>query len=342
MKRDHVLAPGGRVAIVGGGIAGLTLASALDSDAFDVTLYEAQPERTKGAALGLWSGARTALADVGVRLPASTHADSGGLYRLDGARIATVRGPDIAMVMRPQLMDALEAAVPTSVRRVTAEVADPRELDADLVVGADGVRSRVRALVEPWAAERVETPYVTLRGIVPAGPRADDLRPLVGEYWGAAAMFGLAPVGDALYWFTGHRSRLGPEPLDVRAVLDEVGGLLGDAAPHVRTVIAEAGADTLATRLWVTRPMRRYVHERYVVIGDAAHAALPNVGRGASDAILDAVSLAQTLNTGGSLRGWQARRVPFTQAARVVAGLGMRAALSSRRDELWGWLASRR
>ena len=106
-------------------------------------------------------------------------------------------------------------------------------------------------------------------------------------------------------------------------------------APHLREVLDAAGDDTLATRLWVTPPMHRYVSGRYVVIGDAAHAALPNLGRGASDAVLDAASLARTLNTNRSLAAWQARRLPVTQVARTVAGLGMRVALSPTRDLLW-------
>lgn len=336
-------APSGltRVAVVGGGIAGLTLAAALDPARFDVTLVEAQPERTTGAALGLWPGARRTLTRLGVALPAPTKADHGGLYRLDGARVATVRGPDLAMVMRPALMEALAAAVPGSVRRVMAEVTDPSTLDADLVVGADGVRSRVRGLVQPGAAERRETPYVTLRGIVPAGAAADRLRPLVGEYWGAGTLFGLAPVGDALYWFTGHVSDLGPEPLDVTTVVAEARERFVSPAPHLREVLDAAGDDTLATRLWVTPPMHRYVSGRYVVIGDAAHAALPNLGRGASDAVLDAASLARILNTNRSLASWQARRLPVTQVARTVAGWGMRVALSPTRDLLWRRLGTK-
>lgn len=338
-----------RVAVVGGGIAGLTLAALLDQARFDVTVYEAQPERTTGAALGLWPAASAALAEAGVDLPASTHAPVGGLYRLDGARIATVRGPDIAMLRRPELMESLVQALPTSVRTVDELIDDPTRIDADVVVGADGVRSRVRAMVDPRAAARIETPYVTLRGMIPEGSLADELRPLAGEYWGAGVMFGLAPVGAGLYWFTGHRSSLGPEPLSPVEVLAEVRQLLRGAAPQVRAALDEVArtarstpVDLIATRLWVTRPMRRYVRGRYVVIGDAAHAALPNLGRGASDAIIDAATLARTLNRDGSLGRWEARRVPSTQTTRALAGLGMRVALSSHRDALWQRVVSPR
>ncbi len=330
--------------MVGGGIAGLACAAALDPTRFEVTLYEAAPERiTTGAALGIWPAARRALSRIGAwdKLgdlpPRLVHA---GLFDLTGRRLATVPGPDLTLVERPRLMAALVASVPDSVARVTREVTDPAGLDADLVIGADGVRSTVRGLVAAGAADRVATPYVALRGLraLPQDPG------VVGEYWGPGRLFGLAPVaGDRAYWFTTHRSAIGPEPLDVAAVLAQARTRYADAAPLICDTLAQAPPEaTLATRMWLAPAMPRYVGGRYVVIGDAAHASLPNLGRGACDALLDAVTLADALNRGRPLTGWQARRLPPTQAARVTAGTLMRLALLDRghrvRDRLLGAL----
>ncbi|NHN57115.1 NAD(P)-binding protein [Calidifontibacter sp. DB0510] len=309
-----------KVSIVGGGIAGLTLAAALDPARFAVTLIEAEPEREAvGAGIGLWPSARRALARIGVTgLPEADGRTVGALHTLTGRRLVPLRGPDLQIIRRPQLMAALAAAVPESVERRTLAVTDPAVLDGALVIGADGVRSRVRGLVHPPAAERVETPWVTLRGILPTVDPA-----AVGEYWGRGRLFGLAPlVGGGGYWFTAHRSTLGPEPLSPSAVLAEASERYADASPGIRRILASPGADTLATRLWTVRTMPRYIRGRYAVLGDAAHASLPNLGRGGCDAILDAVSLATTLNSGRSLATWQARRLPVTQAARLgAAGL---------------------
>lgn len=317
-----------RIVVVGGGIAGLTLAAALDPARFEVELVEAQPERVSGgAALGLWPSARRALAGLGV-LPATGDGVAGttvALHDLAGRRLASARGPDIALVDRPALMAALERAVPPTVRRRVAEVEDPSQLDADLVVGADGVRSRVRGLVDASAADRVETPYVALRGILPSVAGG------YGEYWGAGRLFGLAPMPDGrAYWFSTHRSTLGPEPLPVADVLAEARQRFDGAASTIRDVLADPGEPVLATRLWVAPPMTRYARGRYVVLGDAAHASLPNLGRGACDAILDAAALARTLDAGRSLASWRARRLPPTQAARLAAGGLMRLALLDR------------
>ncbi|MGN6413878.1 FAD-dependent monooxygenase [Flexivirga sp.] len=314
-----------RIAVVGGGIAGLTLAALLDPGRFEVTIHEAQPERSAtGSALGLWGGARKVLHRIGA-LPDDTFRQTGGaLHRIDGRRLVSVRGPGPVLVDRPTLLAALADAVPPSVRRVAGEVTDPAVLDADLVVGADGVRSRVRGLVEARAAKRVPTSYVALRGIRAGAPAPDE----VGEYWGGGRLCGIAPMArERSYWFTTHRSAL-VEPFEVAAVLEEARSRFADAAPAVNRVLADAGLDTLATALWVAPRMRSYARGRYVVIGDAAHAMLPNLGRGACSAIVDAATLAKSLNAGSDLRGWQARRLPATQVARLGSAALMRTALA--------------
>lgn len=324
-----------RVAIVGGGIAGLTLAAALDPARHEVVLHEERPGRAgTGAALGLWPSAVRALARFGVVLedaddhgPWRDQLATAALFDIDsGARLLTAprRAGALALVARPRLLAALEAAVPPTVRRVHEAVLDPAALDADLVVGADGVRSRVRALVHPRAADRVGTPWLALRGTTDQPPPAGT----VGEYWGPGRLAGITPTRTGTYWFTTHAGGTGPEPVDVEEALAETRARFAGAPAPVRGLLAGAGPHTLATRLWLTPPMPRYVRGRYVVIGDAAHATTPNLGRGAVDAVLDAVSLAQALDRGSPLRTWQLRRLPATQATRAVAPAVMRLALS--------------
>lgn len=321
-----------RITIVGGGIGGLTLAAVLDPARFEVTLLEAEPgRRALGSGLGMWPAARAVLTRIGAwaRLAhdLSDAPTTATLYDITGRPMISAPGPDLSVVARPALMEALTDAVPPSVRLVPGQVEDPTALAGDVVVGADGVRSRVRGIVHPRGAERIETPYVALRGVVDA---VDPTR--VGEYWGPGRLFGLAPMsGGRGYWFTTHRSSLGPEPLDLDAVVRQAREAFADAAPAATRILAAADSENCAaTRMWVAPPMPRYVRGRYVVIGDAAHASLPNLGRGACDAILDAASLGRTLNAGGSPAAWQARRLPMTQAARLAAGGVMRLALSRR------------
>lgn len=314
-----------RIAVVGGGIAGLTLAALLDPSRFEVTIHEAQPERAvAGSALSLWRSARRTLQRIGALPEVVSRATAGSLHRIDGRRVLTAHGPGPVLVDRPTLLAALTDALPTSVHRVTEEVTDPASLDADLVIGADGVRSRVRGLVDPRAAERVATPYIALRGIRSGTTSSTD----IGEYWGSGLLAGMVPIaGDRTYWFTTHRSEL-VEPFEAPQVLAEALDRFSAAAPVIRRVLAEADQETLATALWVAPPMHSYARGRFVVIGDAAHAMLPNLGRGACSAIVDAATLADVLNSGSDLRRWQARRVTATQVARVGSSALMRIALT--------------
>ena len=316
----------GSVTIVGGGVAGLTLAAALDPARFDVRLLEAQPERhALGAALGVWPAARRVLDRLGVWAalePQAARQRHVALHTLAGRRLLSGPAPDLWLVDRGALMAALADAVPASVRQNVAEVVDPAALPGDLVVGADGVRSRVRALVDPARAQRHETPYVALRGILPA-----DEVDRFGEFWGRGRLFGTVPMhGGRVYWFAAWHHPGLAEPLDVGLLLAQARTAFTGAAPAITGLLDRAGEQTLATRLWTAPPMRRYARGRYVVVGDAAHASLPNLGRGACDAILDAARLAAALDRGGSLAAWQARRLPVTQAARVGAGGLMRLA----------------
>lgn len=325
-----------RIAIVGGGIGGLALAAALDPSRFEVTLHEADPARARyGGGLVLWPEAQRALRSIGAAAPveaAGGRANGLSVHTLTGQILSRGHGPNLLMTPRPVLLAALRESVPSSVRFEHNEVGDPTVLDADLVVGADGVRSRVRGLVHPDGAERLLTPYAALRGHLD-----EDLPEGVeGEYWGPGGLFGVLATGPGrAYWFTSHRSEL-QEPLRAAEVASEFGGIVGqDAAPVIRQALASAsGPGTTATRIWTAPPLPRYVRGRYVVIGDAAHGMTPNLGRGACDAILDALALARALGRADSpdraLRRWQRRRLPVTQAARATSATLMRLALLQR------------
>ncbi|WP_114908222.1 FAD-dependent monooxygenase [Ornithinimicrobium murale] len=327
-----------RVSIVGGGIAGLALAAALDPTRCQVTLHEAEPDRAaSGSALTLWPAATRALRRLGAGelVDRHTHRVSGGTIRdlRTSRRLLPTASARLTIVPRPDLLAALEACVPASVQREHVQVDDPQALEADVVVGADGVRSRVRALVRRSRPERTPTSYLALRGLSDRVPQPDE----VGEYWGRGRLFGLVPLAAGAYWFTTHRSTLGPEPIDPGEALAEVRDVFTGTAAAALQVLATARAEeVVATRLWVAPGMARYARGRYVLIGDAAHAMTPNLGRGAGDAIIDAVTLAPVLGSRLGTARWQARRLPFTQGARIASGGVMQLALSGQPQRLLG------
>jgi 2-polyprenyl-6-methoxyphenol hydroxylase-like FAD-dependent oxidoreductase len=206
--------------------------------------------------------------------------------------------------------------VPDSVHRVTGRVDTPDGLDADVVVGADGVHSITRrARWGPGSQARL-TPYVAVRGVI--DQRSDGR---AQEYWGGGGLFGITPSpGDRTNWFASFRAELGPRSVDAGQALELARARYAAYPPLVRDLLASVDPEkTLAQRIWVAPRLRSYVRGRVVLVGDAAHAMTPNLGRGACEALIDAVTLADLLNSRAVpdvLAAYDRRRVAPTQGLR--------------------------
>ncbi|MDQ0799248.1 FAD-dependent monooxygenase [Arthrobacter sp. SLBN-112] len=285
------------ISIVGGGIAGLALAACLDPSRFEVSIYEKRPELpTVGTVLAMWPNAQRALARVGVLAGARTVSPvlgSGSIRNAAGKPWITVRGGELFGISRVDLLRLLDGAVPGTVRRVAAHV---RELPggAGLLVGADGVHSVVRREVWGTATDARLTSALAVRGTIPSPVHADE----VGEYWGRGDLFGIAAAPGGTNWYGSWRSELGPAGIAVEEALAQARRRFASHAPAIREVLATASPElSLAQRIWTTPPLRSYVRGGAVLVGDAAHAMTPNLGRGACESLVDAVVLADLLNS---------------------------------------------
>lgn len=323
-----------RIAVVGGGIAGLAVAAGLDPSRHEVTLYEQQPGRHGiGTALGMWPQAQRALRSLHTDavLDTATEVSGGALHSITGRVLARPPGTQaLKLVSRSGLWRALDEAVPESVSRVTARVTEPGDLVADLVVGADGVHSRVRRAVWGPTSASVLTPMLAVRGLVT--PSATDS---YGEYWGRGRLFGITPVpGHRTNWFCAFRSALGPREVPVTAGIQAARQRFATDAAAVRAVLDRLDPEqTVAQRIWLAPALRSYRRGRTVLIGDAAHGMAPNLGRGACESLVDAAVLASLLNQdrplGDLLRSYDRARVLPSQLARI--GSSLMAALATRR-----------
>ncbi|MGF9650335.1 FAD-dependent monooxygenase [Pseudarthrobacter oxydans] len=319
------------ISIVGGGIAGLALASCLDPDRFDVTVHEKRPgQPSVGNALGMWPNAQRALARIGVLEEAravSPVIGSGSVRNAAGEPWVTVNGGNMFAISRVELLRLLDAAVPGTVRRVTGNVQALPAHDG-LVVGADGVHSMVRR--EAWGARSAAklTPYLALRGTLPSRVNPDA----VGEYWGRGDLFGLAAAQNGLFWYASYRSALGPYGIDTESALEQARKRFAGYAPAIRRVLAAATPEgILVQRIWTAPRLKSFVRGRFVLIGDAAHAMAPSLGRGACESLVDAVTLADLLNTlpmDEALRAYDRRRVLRTGALSLASSALVRVALA--------------
>jgi 2-polyprenyl-6-methoxyphenol hydroxylase-like FAD-dependent oxidoreductase len=231
------------------------------------------------------------------------------------------------------LLDAL-AAEPRIVRRFGAEVvhATPdggvllrdvygggtRTLRADLVVGADGVHSRVREH-GAFGAQVRSTAIRYMRGLVTA-----DVGEGV-EAWTSAGLFGSFAVDGGTYFFASCGSAAARAALDRRDLGALRAAWAGAYAPAGRILGVVTQFDDLLVNEVVRVDCARWWDGRLVLLGDAAHAMAPNLGQGANSALVDAAVLLDELRRAPSLdaalAAYDARRRP---AVRRVADMAAR------------------
>jgi 2-polyprenyl-6-methoxyphenol hydroxylase-like FAD-dependent oxidoreductase len=330
-----------RAIVVGAGIGGLAAARVLRNAGFEVRVLERSTDlRPEGAGISLWPNAVRVLRelDLAETLPsAGVFSADSGLRRWDGrllaptdpAEIERRYGTPMLLLQRTTLHDALlgdgvrelvqtgaEAIrVSESSARAQVELRSGETFEADLLIGADGVHSKVRTGLLEDGPPRASG-LLAYRAIADLPPREVGL----GEYWGAGRVFGLVPVdGGRLYWFATRRTSGGepPEPDPIPSLLERHRGW----APEIGAVLeATAPAEVMRHDLLDRRPSRRWVGERTALLGDAAHPMLPFLGQGACQALEDAQALSQALrNTAdlpAALGDYEAQR--RRRAARIV------------------------
>lgn len=181
---------------------------------------------------------------------------------------------------------------------VRVSFADGSSDRADLVVGADGIHSRVRTLIDPSCPEPRYTGQLSVGGIT----RGARISATPGEYhmiFGKRAFFGYsAPRAGEVYWFANVA-----EPETTREALAAVGsdawkarlGALfeGDAGPAIEAIAATE--HIVAYPIFDMPRVPIWRREGAVLLGDAAHATSPSAGQGAALAIEDALVLAKCL-----------------------------------------------
>ncbi|WP_127573434.1 FAD-dependent oxidoreductase [Georgenia faecalis] len=310
----------GSAVVIGGGIAGLAVARGLLRAGWSVRVLERSADLPQaGTALGMWPEAMRALDALGagddVRA-ASVEQRGAAILRPDGTPIARIgRGRTARLVSRPALLAALARGRPGETvewgRRVDGSGVLP---EADVVVGADGVRSVVRAVHFGVAPRALGT--IAYRGTAPGAVRA------VSETWGRSQLFGITPRHDgATNWFACLRDDAdgaGARRTEAEAAT-RLRELYGDWHRGVQRVLDHL-ADVDERRLYDVPPLPSYVAGNVVLVGDAAHAMAPNLGRGACETLLDAAALTEALSAApdvaSGLRQYDAARRPA--ATRVV------------------------
>ncbi len=308
-----------RVVVIGSGIAGLSASIALRKVGIDVALYERAPElREVGAGISLWANALRALDYLGVGDAVRAFAlslEQSEMRADEGRRVqASFSGeyfakkvgvsPFVVMIHRAELVAALAGFLPEGVarygfecvgveqkgERVTVRFTNGHADEADAVVGADGIRSAVRAALF-GAQEPRYAGYTCWRGVC---PRPAAVKPgYIGEWWGRGKRFGITTLPkDRVYWFAVHNAPAGQHSADAKATVAELFRGWADPVPEL---IDTTPPDRLVHNDIIDRPpTKTWSVGRVGLIGDAAHPTTPNLGQGGCMAIEDAVVLARS------------------------------------------------
>ena len=325
--------------IIGGGIAGPVAAMALDQAGITATVYERhnQPADGVGGLIGLAPNGLAALATVGLAEPVeaiSLPVRSMAMFAGTGRKLAEFGGdPAFHAVWRSELYRVLEReARARGVRfeygkrlnditqddgSVTAHFADGTSATADVLVGADGIRSTVRTLIDPSAPRPRYTGLVSFGGRPTVPLRVPSTHGSFHMFYGRNAVFAYFADNDGnTGWYVNMPS---PQPVAARDVdadewLRRLAALFTeDTSPATEIIRASDPAELVIAGAIDDLPdVPRWSDGRMVIIGDAAHATSPSSGQGGSMAIESGVQLARCLrdfpSVSDAFRGYELLR----------------------------------
>lgn len=297
-----------RIAVIGAGIAGLVAACGLQRDGHDVTVYEQRENPSAvGAGLTLFGNAFAALEAVGLGNVIRQISDN-TLPRLrtgqrtpDGTWLTTMPQQSVGelhsvhrVTLHNTLLDQLvPGTVQTGIRALVAPDGAARlELPNgsetfDLILAADGLRSLSRQRLGLDAGLQYAG-YTAWRGVT---QRPVDLAGEAAETWGRGRIFGIVPLPDGqFYWFGTLNQAEGRAFEDEHAAVTAV--FEGWHAPIQEAIAATPPSDLIRHDIYDLQQLPiTFGRGRTVLLGDAAHAMLPNLGQGAGQGIEDAVAL---------------------------------------------------
>lgn len=312
------------IIIIGGGVGGLCAAIALRQIGIDAQVHErADLLGDVGAGLVVWSNAIRALRALGLadeviqagavlqRAEIST-APGKVLQRADLSLHKKMYGEPTVAIHRAALRRILLARLPANAIHLNQKCArtsqdptgavahfeDGSSARADLLVGADGIRSAVRAGLFPDTRLRYSG-YTAWRGVVQT--KDESALGITSETWGRGQRFGIVRMdAERVYWFATANTPAGnlvPQNQRKTALLKQFGNWHNPIPALLANTPPEA---FLQNDIYDIPPMKKWSEGRIVLLGDAAHATTPNMGQGACMAMESALVLARCLADGSS------------------------------------------
>jgi 2-polyprenyl-6-methoxyphenol hydroxylase-like FAD-dependent oxidoreductase len=309
-----------RAVVIGAGIGGLATAAGLCSAGWDVAACErAASLEPIGAGLALAPNGLRALDPIGAgdALRALAVPQELGIRRSDGKWLVRSRtghmisdrfGDPVILVPRAAVIDTLAARIPGGVLSLATEVTSVEpggpngtsakvarvvtsagELEADLVVAADGIGSGVRSVLFPDHPGLRYAGFTTWRLLT--GPVTGAVP--MAESWGRGTVFGVMPLsGGRVYCYAAAPAPPGARASDELAELVRLFGTWHEPIPGL-LAIARSNDVLRHDVAELAAPLPSFHRGRVALLGDAAHPMTPNLGQGACQALEDAAVIAR-------------------------------------------------
>lgn len=329
-----------KVLICGGGVGGLASALALKRNGFEVTVFERFEQlRTAGVGLNLWPNGVRVIQELGLGREFIEVANVVSYYRTllsDGSMVSDEDvgsyierfGAPVTGIFRRDLNELLAQALGSAHIRFGHELTEVQDsgdsvecrftngncATGDFLVGADGVYSRVRTQLFGPARFRTQH-HVRWRGVFPIADAGLDPRVQL-DVIGPDGHFGWVGIGKGMaYWYAA-----GDHLDDKESALSHFRSWSNTPVPSV----VAATPDETIIRSELTdfeQPLERWGMGRITLLGDAAHPMLPGIAQGASQALEDAMALAEAVGIQADLepglRAYEKARI--AKATQTVA-----------------------
>lgn len=313
-----------RIAILGGGVAGVSSAIALKQKGFDVSIYERHESASNiGAGIVVWPNASFVLEQLDVlneikavsgyptRMRRLSSADE-NLGEIDIEKINSHMGYPSLSILRRDFQNILISKLESlgvvilyghAVSHIETKNKDQAEvyfqngsrITADVLIGADGrMASYARRYVHGDNAP-VYQGFINWIGVFESEEEYFEEIAVV-DYWGVGERFGIVPVTKhKAYWAGGFAcTDLGPRNQDDYKT--ELGSIFSEWPQTVQMMIERTPVERI-NKFYVHDhdPIQTWHKHNLILIGDAAHAPLPTSGQGAGQALEDAWHLANLL-----------------------------------------------
>ncbi len=314
-----------KIAIIGGGITGLSTALALNKEGFECHVYEKSKVFAKvGAGIWIqpnalkvfeWLGIKTEIQDAGHTIHQATVANRGlqPLSQIKNSEITQGTNNHITSIHRHALHQVMLAALPEGTVHMDAPYNDHSiannvvevkvghtTISCDLLLGADGIHSALRQQIFPNSQLRYAG-QTCWRGIADFA-LPPNLSTTGHELWGHKIRFGFAPISThQVYWFAVALAKENGTD-NATTIQQELLNKFGQHFDNPVQKIIENTPQIIRNDIHDLKKLKSWSDGPVFLLGDAAHATTPNMGQGGCQGIEDAYYFAKALRTSNNLQ----------------------------------------